>query len=114
MTASPGPFNLADAHPKLGLNLTILKLSNLEIIRFINHFSCSLICTDVSAPSSYDRRNMWQKRKEKLNTHMFASGEGLDFLNLVMKMVVTNSDERTLMAVLLTGPFMRAGRPKRE
>lgn len=52
---------------------------------------------------------MWQKRKEKLTPR-----EGLDFLNLVMEMVVTSSDERTLMAVLLTDPFMRAGRPKRE
>lgn len=109
MTASPGPFNLTDAHRNLGLNLTRLRLNSLEIIRFINHFSCSLSCTDVSAPSSYDRRNMWQKRKEKLTPR-----EGLDFLNLVMKMVVTSSDERTLMAVLLTDPFMRAGRRKRE
>lgn len=59
MTASPGPFNLADAPRNLGLNLTILRLSNLEIIKIINHFSCSLICTDVSAPSSYDRRNKY-------------------------------------------------------
>ncbi|KAG8415364.1 hypothetical protein J3458_009219 [Metarhizium acridum] len=67
-----------------------------------------------NSPSPYDRRNVWQKRKKKLNAHTFESGEGLGFLNLVMKMVVTNPDERTPMAVLLTDPFMKAGRPTKE
>ncbi|OAQ59999.1 protein kinase-like protein [Pochonia chlamydosporia 170] len=60
----------------------------------------------------YGRGKIWEANRKPSGFPQ--DEESSDFLNLIKKMIVTNPDERSLMAVLLTDPFMRAARRKED
>ncbi|KJK81381.1 hypothetical protein H634G_03400 [Metarhizium anisopliae BRIP 53293] len=68
-----------------------------------------------NSPLIYDRVKVWEAREATRNSCRGPNDEERsDFLNLIKKMILTNPDERSLMAVLLTDPFMRAVRRKED
>ncbi|KID83622.1 Protein kinase domain containing protein [Metarhizium guizhouense ARSEF 977] len=68
-----------------------------------------------NSPLIYDRVKVWEAREATRNSCRGRNDEERsDFLNLIKKMILTNPDERSLMAVLLTDPFMRAVRRKED
>lgn len=85
---------------------------------FLCHFSFGLISSrdaDILALPLYNRVKVWEVREAIRNScRGLHDEERSDFLNLIKKMILTNPDERSLMAVLLTDSFMRAARRKEE
>lgn len=107
-----------DLPQKFGLNFGRRKIGNMKIVGFLCHFSFGSIRsrdTDILAPPLYDRVKVWEDREANRNSSRFPHDEERsDFLNLIKKMIMTNPDERSLMTVLLTDPFMTAARRKEE
>ncbi|KAG6101342.1 hypothetical protein E4U30_002349 [Claviceps sp. LM220 group G6] len=72
--------------------------------------------TDTLAPALHDRLEVWKRYETRKYRNLFRmlDDEGLEFLNLIKRMIITSPDQRTPTTVLLSDPFMVKRRKEEE
>ncbi|KAG6118919.1 hypothetical protein E4U13_008143 [Claviceps humidiphila] len=70
----------------------------------------------ISTIALHDRVEVWKRYETRKYRNLFRmlDDEGLEFLNLIKRMIITNPDQRTPTTVLLSDPFMVKRRKEEE
>ncbi|KAG5988153.1 hypothetical protein E4U52_006848 [Claviceps spartinae] len=82
------------------------------------HENCWYLCLSPAfpPPAIHDRVEVWKRYETRAyrNSFRMLDDEGLEFLHLIKRLIITNPDERTPTNVLLNDPFMVKRRKEEE